>query len=720
MRETKKSFCRFCYVYCPIQVDVEDNRVVAVRGEPDDPLYHGYTCAKGRALPEQHNGPTRLRNSVTRAPDGSFQPIGSEQAMDEIAAKLLQIIECHGPRAVAIYPGAGLASNAHASGFVRAWLAGIGSPSCYSATTLDQPGKMIAAAIHGKWGGGPHSFDTAQVWMLIGCNPVVSMWGGVPGFNPWKQLRDAQSRGMKLIVVDPRRTEVAKQADLHLRIKPGEDPTLLAGIIRLLLLEEGLFDAQFCAANVAGVDTLREAVRDFTLDYVERRTGIPAAQVQQATRLFASLPRGCVTSGTGPDWAGHGNLTEYLLTTINTLCGRYRREGEPVPNPLVLLPYQPRKAQPIAVPQPWGQGPASRVRGLGQVLGEMPASTFADEILLPGEGQIKAVIVCGADPIVSCPDQLKLIKAFQSLELLVTVDPRMSPTAKLSHYVIAPKLSLERADLTLVGEILEIAYGQGGYPAPFARYTSPMVTADFDVVGEWEFFWGLAHRMRTPIVLNNTALSLDRKPTQDEVFEIASKGSRVPLEEVKKYPEGHTFRDLTVKVGAKDPGCETRLNVGHPLMMQELREVRTEPLVNGAGLRPGEEFTHRLISIRMPDVFNSYGHDLPSLRRKHPYNPAFMNPVDLDALRLESGAPVRISSGYASIPAIVEANKDVPCGVIGMAHSWGDVPELDEKVREIGSTTNRLIPADRDLDAITGLPRMSAIPVRVQPLPPHQ
>ena len=124
MVETKKSFCRFCHAFCPIEVDVEDNKVIEIRGDTSNPIYGGYTCIKGRHLPDQHNHADRIRTSLKRMPDGSFQPISGEQALDEIAERLSAIIEEHGPRSVATYNGTYAFCNAITLSVSRAWHAG--------------------------------------------------------------------------------------------------------------------------------------------------------------------------------------------------------------------------------------------------------------------------------------------------------------------------------------------------------------------------------------------------------------------------------------------------------------------------------------------------------------------------------------------------------------------------------------------------------------------
>ncbi len=707
MVETKKSFCRFCHAFCAIEVDVEDNKVVEVRGDTTNPIYGGYTCIKGRHLPEQHNHPERLRSSLKRMPDGSFQPISSEQALDEIAERLSAIIAEHGPRAVASYNGTYAFCNAITLSVTRAWHAGVKSPSYYTSVTIDQPAKAIAASRHGTWGGGSHGFETADVAMLVGNNPVVSMFGGIPPFNPWKRLREAQDRGLKLIVIDPRRSDVAKRADLFLQVRPGEDPTLLAGIVRVMF-DEGLVDGDFLAGNAAHVAELREAVDSFSLDYVEERTGVPAALVERAARMFAAGPRGVASSGTGANMSPHPNLTEHFVNTLNTLCGRYLREGEVVPNPGVIGPERPFLAQANPPNPAWGKGEPSRVRGLGEIFGEMPTAALSDEIITPGEGRVRALISVGGNPVGAWPDQLKTIEAMKHLDLNVSIDIKLSQTAKLADYVIAPKLSLERPDLTVLTD--------SWYPEPYAHYTPAMVEAEDDVIEEWEFFWGLAHRMKTAINLPGGPLDIETKPTTDEVLDVVAAKSRIPLDRVREADGGAIFDTGGVRVAPKTAGSDARLDVAPPDLVEEIEQVRAEPLVEGAGYLPGEQFTHRLISRRMREFYNSSGRDIAGLTaRDGSTNPAFLNPRDGEEHGIADGSIIEIESSRATILGVAAFSKDVPSGVISMAHSWGDTPAHDQDVRRIGGSTNRLVNNEEAYDPITGMARQSAIPVNIRP-----
>ncbi len=705
MPETRKSYCRVCHNYCALEVDVQAGRVVAVRGDPSDPVYGGYTCIKGRQLPELLRHEARLLRPLRRGSDG-FEEVSAERALDEIAERVARIVDEHGPRAVASYCGTHAFQNSGALAVAKAWHQGIGSESFYSSVTIDQPAKFVAMSRAGTWSGGTHGFMDADVVMIIGCNTIVSQYapfGGVPPWSPVKALQDAKRRGLTLIAIDPRRTDVARRADLHLQLRPGEDPTLLAGMLRVIL-SEGLHDADFCARWVNGLPELREAIAAYEPAYVAERTGVPAARMVEAARRFAAGRKGIASTGTGPDMAPRANLTEHLVCALNIVCGRVNREGERVPNPGVLSGPLPRKAQPFPPWKAWGTGPRSRVRGLGQVIGEMPTAALADEILEPGEGQVKALLCIGGNPVVAWPDQQKTLRAMREIPLLVCVDRVLSATSRLADYVIAPRLSLERADLPVLTD--------GWYELPYTHYASRVVDPPpgADVLEEWQLYTGLAARMGTPLPLPGGELPLDPPPGKHEVLKHILPRTRVPLDELREREGGQVFPEIRDTVGAPDPDGTTRLELAPEGVAEELREVRAESLVSA--------FSHRLISRRLRHVYNSSGRELPEIRRKGTTNPAYLNPADLEMLGVASGDVLEIESEHASILGIAEAAPDVPPGVVSMAHAWGDPSHDAKDVREIGSSTNALVSNERDFDPISGMARQSAIPVNVRRAPP--
>lgn len=706
---THKTYCRFCHAYCAIEVDVEDGVPLTIRGDTEDPVYGGYTCIKGRQLPEQFSTPKRLRNSMKMHPDGMQREIDTKQAMDEISAKVQQLIEEHGPRSVATYIGSAGFQNSAALLVSKAWHASVSSTSYYTSVTIDQPGKMISMSRFGSWGGGTHAFTGSDVCLIIGNNTVVSQYapfGGVPPFSPYSRLRDEMKKGMKVIVVDPRKTEVANRASMHLQVNPGEDPTLLSAFINIIL-SEGLHDQEFCAHYVEGLEELTDLVKPYTPEYAANRCGVSVEQILEAARTFANAKRGVAVAGTGPDMSPRGVLTEHLILSLNYICGRVNKEGERVPNPGMLTPKAPRRAEVHGAKPAFNYGPKARVRDLGEIFGEMPTATLNDEILLDGEGQVKALICLGGNPMVAFPDQDKTLQAMKKLELLVCFDIYQSATAQHADYIIAPTLSLERDDVTILADTW--------YDEPYSHYTKAVLPPNPQSREEWEIYWEMSHRSGIPIELPGGALPTDKRPTKFEVLEKLFPNPRVPLAEIREQGKGTLFNDVQVTVEPGRPEKDAQLQLLPDGVADELREIATENTWQaGKIIDDNQEYSHLLISRRLKHVYNSSGQQLSSLRKKGTTNPAYMHPSDIEAMGISSGDMIEITSSAGSLLGVAEAAKDVKPGVISMAHAWGDSPGNGGEVRIQGSSTNRLIDDDRTYDRITGMPRMSAIPVNLR------
>lgn len=706
---THKTFCRFCHAYCAIEVDVEDGKPIAVRGDTEDPVYGGYTCIKGRQLPEQYTTPARITKSLKRLPNGEFEEIDTDQAMDEIAEKVKQLMGDHGPRSIATYVGSYGYQNSAALVIPKAWHKSIESLSYYTSVTIDQPAKAISASRFGTWGGGTHKFTDADVCMMIGNNPVVSQFtpfGGPPPFSPYARLRDEMKKGMKVIVVDPRQTEVANRATMHLQVNPGEDPTLVAGMIRLIL-DEGLNDQEFCAHYLEDLEELTRRVEPYTPEYVADRCGIDVADFTEAARMFANAKRGVAVGGTGPDMAPHGVLTEHLILTLNAICGRVNKVGEQVPNPGMLQAPRSRHADVHPAAPAFGHGPKSRVRGLGEIIGEMPTAALNDEILMEGEGQVKALFCLGGNPMVAFPDQDKTLEAMEKLDLLVCVDLYKSATAKLADYIIAPTISLERDDVTMLTDTW--------YDVPYAHYTKAVLPRNDQSREEWEIYWELSNRLGIPIDLPGGALDPTTRPSKYDVLKLITAGARIDIDTMRDKGKGHIYDEVDVRVEEPRDGRDAKLQLLPEGVADEITQVYNENIWrDGKIIDEDAEFTHLLISRRLKHVFNSSGQQLSNLQKKGTTNPAYMHPEDLTALGVSTGDLIEIQGAYGMLVGVVEAAKDVKRGVISMAHAWGDIPGNWGEVRQKGSSTNRLIDDHKTYDPITGQPRMTAIPVNVR------
>lgn len=714
MMETRKSFCRFCLCCCGIEVDVDtdQSRVVEIRGDRSSPHSRGYTCPRGRAVIEEVHHPERLLVAKKRQGD-SWSDIPYSQALDEIAQKLQQIQEKSGPRSIAIFKGAPW--NRLAQQFSNAWMKAIGSQSLFSSLSTDRPGIFVAGQrffgtpnIPMGALGGVFDMEHAEVALLVGTNPVVSDGISVmPNPGTSKYLRDARKRGMKLIVIDPRRSETAKLSDLHLQVKPGEDASLMAAMVKVII-ERKLYDQEYVTQYVSGLDEVYAAVIDFDLDYVSQRTQVSAELIVDAATTFAKAKTGAARIGIGLTMGRHANLTLHLINVLNALCGRIDRPGGLVTNPGVLRPPAPAMHTPV--PQPLFSEEKPRIRGLASLLlapgwSERPASTLADEILEPGEGRIRAFIVLGSNPVITVQDQVKLVKAMRDIELLVVIDPFMTATAKYAHYILPTKHFLERPEYTdQHDQLLEV---------PFAQYTRPVIPPPIDVPDDWEIFWELARRMK--LELKVRGLPTDHKPTTDELLEGMFCDSRVPLEEIRKHPSGAIFGELefgrTVPGGIAHP--DRRMAAGHPDAIKELREVRAEPVISRGGYSENDNFTHRMVVVHLPGVFCSRGANLPSLKKRHGSNRVQLNPEDGKSMEVEEGDLIIVDSGYGKIKAVVEISAGIMSGTVGVGFGWGVAPEDEVDVREQGFSQNRLIPNDHLYDPVTGMALQTALPVNL-------
>jgi anaerobic selenocysteine-containing dehydrogenase len=525
--------------------------------------------------------------------------------------------------------------------------------------------------------------------------------------DPARQLRAARARGLKLVVIDPRLTETAHYADVHLRPWPGEDPAVLAGLLRIVFAN-GWHDAAFCADHAEGFTALRDAVAPFTPEYVAARAGVAASDLIAAASAFAEpfsdgrSKRGSAASGVGPNMAPHSNLAEHLLEALNVVCGRFSRAGEAVPNPGVLGPHWPRHAAVIAPKRRWespdGRGPG----GYGLLFGERMSGALANDILSDAPGRLRALIVDGGNPVSALPDTRAAARALRALDLLVVIDPFLTQTARSAHYVIPPRMMLERADV-----------GSRDYESiitfkPYGRYNAPVIDPppDSEVVDDWVILWELARRLNLKLELDGVPQDLATRPSSTTLIANLLKNSAVPFDELSRTPEGRIFEVEPMYVQPSPPGVAERFALAPADIIAELASVRTETAT------PCGDYRYRFAGRRLRDVQNTMYHHLPSIAARIPTNMAFMHPADLADLGLAEGDIAAVTSEHGSLIAPVRADTTQRRGVISMAHGWGGLP--GEVATETGVNTNLLTSGRVGRDPINAMPILTGFAVRIE------
>jgi anaerobic selenocysteine-containing dehydrogenase len=707
--QERLSFCRICMGHCGVVVTVDDDeRLVSIRGDHEDTQTLGYACFKGLKATEGHNSEQRILHPQKKLPDGTFKSLSIEQALDEISQKIESIQKRHGVEAIAGYKGGGAFFTSSSVMMLNSFLRGMGSPKAFSSVSIDQSAKAVALGRIGIWPAGRVPFNRGDVFMIVGGNPLLSLTtAGFDTRNPLKRLKEAKARGMKLIVIDPRRTETAKFADVFLQPLPGEDCAILAGMLHIIL-EQGWEDKAFCKQHADSVEALRCAVARFTPQAVAQQADIPIDTLWKATEVFASqCNTGAASSATGPDMSPHSNLAEHLLECLNVVCGRFLREGDQIDNPGALAQRWPRKAQVMPAPRWWEQSYKSRVGEFGIIDGELPSGILADEILQPGEGQVKCLLVHGGNPALAIPDQKKITSALSSLELLVTIDPFMSATAQLSDYILPPTMQYERADLPL------FIYESMVTPVPFSRYT-PAVAKPPEgaaVVDDAYYFIGLASRLGLTLEHFGVVLDNASAPNTDDLLKISARHAPVTFEHLKAQPRGLVMDSDPQFVEAADPDCADRFSLLPDDIAAELLQVDVGEKQNST--LNETTYRYRLAVRRMRDALNSSCKDLPSIKPRLPYNMAYLNPEDMRKENIKPGDKIQIESDHGIINAIAKDDRTVRTGVVSITHGFGQLPERNDNYKKYGSSVNLLISTDRDCQSINAMPRMSGIPVNL-------
>ena len=710
----EKSYCRMCQAFCGVVVTLEGDRIVKVRGDRDDPVSRGYACFKGLQAAEQHHGRGRLRRSLHRV-EGELEEGSSQQLLEEAGARLAAIVEAHGPQAVGIFKGTQCGYNSLNNGMVDAFVKALGTHRSYITMTIDQSAKIIAAQRLGAWRAGGQPYLDSDVWMFVGANPLVSMIAaGGPHFfltpDPVKTLRERRARGKKLIVIDPRRSETARFADLFLQPRPGRDAELMASILHVVLREEWQ-DQEFCRDFVDGVDALREAVAPFAPEVCAGWIGVAPEEIEAAASLFARECRtGMAGSGTGPNMARYSNLSEHLIQALNVVCGRYPRAGETLGHAGVLM-RKPELREGVHRParREWEEGPRSLEHGLGRIMGTMMSAEIANEILHPDEERMRALICIGGNLAVALPDQEKAERALSALELLIVIDPRLTATARLADYVFAPKLQFERPDHSMSMEAI--------HPAPFAHATPALVPppADSDLIEDWLPLWSLARACGLTLSFAGQELPTDAAPTPEALFAIQTARSEVSLEEVAAQRGGRLFeRPLrTVEPArsterfellADDVREEMRALVG------EMREAASPVTAPRADANTGGN-AFQLTVRRHRETNNSTAADFEATWERMPGNPAYLHPEDMAELGLQPGDLVELVRGRARVAARIAADAGLRRGIVSVGHCR---PGLASRPWE---ATNALVDGDdEEVQSINRMPVMTGMAVRIEPL----
>ena len=439
--------CPFCEATCGLEIEIEGSEVVSVRGDEDDVFSRGFICPKAYGVKQLHEDEDRLTTPLIRR-DGELVAASWDEAFEEIDRRLAPLIEEHGKNAVGVYIGNPNAHNLSALIHGPAWLRVLGSQNLYSASTVDQMPKQVSAGLmFGAMLSIPiPDVDNCDHLILLGANPLVSNGSLLTAPDMRGRLRGIRERGGKVVVVDPRRTRTAEEADEHHFIQPGSDALLLAAMA-CTIVEEGLDSPGSLSEHLNGLEEIRMLVRDFTPEAVAGACGIDADEIRRMARELAAAERGCVYARIGTCTQEFGTHASWLVDVLNVLTGNLDREGG-------AMFTRAAAGQKNSSWGGAGRGVSlgrwtSRVRGLPEVFGELPVSVLAEEIETPGEGQVRALITVAGNPLLSTPNSDRLEAAVEGLDFMLSIDIYVNETTRHADVVLPAPEPLEKAHYDL-------------------------------------------------------------------------------------------------------------------------------------------------------------------------------------------------------------------------------------------------------------------------------
>ncbi|MBN1530685.1 MAG: molybdopterin oxidoreductase family protein [Thermoleophilaceae bacterium] len=735
--------CPFCEATCGLEVTLDGERVTSVRGDREDVFSRGFICPKAHGLKELHEDPDRLRPPLVRR-DGELVEATWDEAFAEIDRRLSPILAAHGRNAVAAYVGNPSAHNLAYLTYGPVLLRALGTQNVFTASTVDQMPKQVAAGLmFGHLLSVPvPDVDRCDHLLMLGANPLVSNGSLLTAPNMRGRLRAIRERGGKVVVVDPRRTRTAEEADEHHFIRPGTDALLLAAMA-CTLVEESLVDPGPLTEHLEGLDEVQELVRAYRPEDVAPATGVPAGEIRRMARELAGAERGAVYARIGTTTQEFGTHASWLVDVLNVLTGNLDREGGAM---FTLAAAGQRNSS--GTPG-GGRGVRlgrwqSRVRGLGEAFGELPVACLAEEIDTPGDDRVRALITVAGNPVVSTPNSGRLERAMEQLDFVLALDIYVNETTRHADVILPGPGPLEKSHYDLA--LYQLA------ARSVANYSPALL--DHDGPAEWEVLLRLAG-IASGQGPDADVDAFDRLVIETLVGrELKDPGSRVagrdPAEllealEPRRGPE--RVLDLLLRVGpfgdgfGADPDGLTLevlernphgvdLGPHRPRIPEVLRtasgkiELAPEAIVAdlprlAASMerRPNGEMV--LIGRRQLRSNNSWMHNLPALVKGKDRCTMLLHPDDGERLGLADGALALVRSSAGELEAPVELSDEMMPGVVSIPHGWGhSAPEARLSVAsEHAGVNSNLLADDTFVEPLSGNAVLNGIPVEVVPAP---
>jgi len=674
------TLCRQCAHHCGVYVHVQDGGIARISGNKAHHENLGMVCPKGREAPTWVTHPSRLAGCLKKTVKGVFAPISYNDALDEIAHKIMDIKKRSGAHAMSAWTGEAigfLQQEAYAQRFIHA----LGSPNFFTADSVCFALRLMAyQTCQGYWSY-PPDFEKADLSILWGSNPAYSH----PPFM--QRINRSRRRGGKLVVVDPRQSVAAKKADLYLQIRPGTDAVLALGMIRCLIHEKA-YDQAFVESYSHGFEALATYAETFTPGYTAQETGVSKPIIQELQQMMLqSLPKCVSFVGISLEHQTNGFNTIRAIGSLSALCGAIDiAGGEPWNKDIQVNRLNPLGNRQFKEMDPAGY---TRYPLFYDVMQKCHSLPGIDYMLGAGSYPIEGLIFSGTNPVLTNPNAPKVAKALANLDLLVARDLFLTESAKLAHYIIPAASFLERSELHF-------------YPDAQRVGLSQKVLTMEGVWDEYTFWHDLAHRLG----FGQTFFPWENETAVNRWL---LEPTGITLEDLIACPEGVVYNGRVEHQKYKTQPFPTRSGK-FEFASDHLESLGCSPYPVYkppeylTGLEP--EFPLQMISgTRKAIYYHSRFHEIEKFQRTIPGALAEIHADDAAQLGIEDGETVRIISriGELSIPVKIMAPETILKGFIEIPHGWNE-PNVN------------CLTDDRDVDPVGGFPNLKIVPVRIEKL----
>jgi anaerobic selenocysteine-containing dehydrogenase len=732
--------CPLCEAACGLELRIEDDRITRVRGDREHVLSKGFICPKGSAFNKLADDPDRLRRPMIRT-GTEWTEVSWDDAFAAVDDGLRRIVDQYGPDAVALYLGNPNAHTLAGGLYLGPLIRSLRTKRRFSASTVDQMPKHVSCGhMFGNVVAIPvPDIDRTDFMVLLGANPWESNGSLCTAPDFPGRLKALQARGGSFIVVDPRRTKTAAEADEHLAIRPGTDALLLMALVHTLF-EEDLVALGRMTDHVNGVEDVHVLAKDFPPEAVSAACGIPAERIRLLARQLAEAPTAVVYGRIGTCTVAHGTLASWLVDVVNVLTGNFDSPGG------AMFPLAPHVRRGAGKGKGFTTGRwTSRVRGAPEVLGELPAATLAEEIDTPGDGQIRALFTFAGNPALSTPNSGRLEAALAELEFMVSVDPYLNETTRHAHVILPPtdparvghydfgflSFSVRNAavynrpllpedpggldDCAIYARLMLIAMGQGPHADPaladealLAKVLEVGVTDTRSPAHGQD-----ASAVRAKVFGNHPAERLVDAMVRTGAYGdgFGAQPDGLSVERMLAAPHGIDLGPLEPRVPEVLRTASGRVELCPPPFAADVDRLR-------ASLAEHRNGGMVLVGRRHLRSNNSWLHNVHVLVKGKERCTLQIHSDDAARLGLVDGAQARVRSRVGEVVAPVEVTDDVMPGVVSLPHGWGHgQPGTRMQIAaDHAGVNSNVLTDDMALDPLSGNAVLNGIPVELEPV----